>query len=125
LDEHNAIRRGLADHYAECLDGLVLPAVRSGAEHVYHLYVVRHPARDALLEALKAHGVGTLIHYPVPVHRQAAYADLGYGEGSLPVTEQVAKVILSLPMYVGLAEADLNTVGQAVEAGLEEIGFGP
>jgi dTDP-4-amino-4,6-dideoxygalactose transaminase len=70
--------------------------------------------RDEIREALKARGVGTLIHYPIPVHLQAAYLDLGHPPGSLPVTERVAREILSLPLYVGLTEQDILTVAQAL-----------
>lgn len=121
LDEHNAIRRELADLYGKTLQGVTLPVERAGAHHVYHLYVIRHAQRDALRDALKARGVGTLIHYPVPVHRQAAYLDLGYAQGSLPVTERIAGEILSLPMYVGLTTADIRTVAGAVLASLELV----
>jgi dTDP-3-amino-3,4,6-trideoxy-alpha-D-glucose transaminase len=114
LDEHNAARRELAALYGQHLARVTLPVERAGAYHVYHLYVVRHTLRDQMREALKARGVGTLIHYPVPVHRQAAYLDLGYAPGSLPVTERVAGEILSLPLYVGLTEQDILTVAQAL-----------
>jgi dTDP-3-amino-3,4,6-trideoxy-alpha-D-glucose transaminase len=121
LDEHNAARRELAACYGKRLKRVTLPVERAGAFHVYHLYVIRHSQRDALREALKIHGVGTLIHYPTPVHRQPAYADLGYGPGSLPITEQIAGEILSLPMYVGLTPADIDTVAQAVAASLAGV----
>jgi dTDP-4-amino-4,6-dideoxygalactose transaminase len=121
LDEHNAVRRELANCYGMCLKRVTLPVERTGAFHVYHLYVIRHSQRDALHEALKTHGVGTLIHYPTPVHCQPAYADLGYRPGSLPITERIAGEILSLPMYVGLRLADIDTVAQAVTASLINI----
>jgi dTDP-4-amino-4,6-dideoxygalactose transaminase len=114
LDEHNAVRRELAALYGQHLARVTLPVERPGAYHVYHLYVVRHSLRDEIREALKARGVGTLIHYPIPVHLQAAYLDLGYPPGSLPVTERVAREILSLPLYVGLTEQDILTVAQAL-----------
>jgi dTDP-3-amino-3,4,6-trideoxy-alpha-D-glucose transaminase len=114
LDEHNAVRRRLAGRYAAGLKAVAPPAVRLGAEHAFHLYVVRHPCRDALMAALAERGIGTLIHYPIPVHRQAAYADLGYAPGRLPVTERIAGEILSLPLYVGLAEETVNTIVEAV-----------
>jgi dTDP-4-amino-4,6-dideoxygalactose transaminase len=103
---------------------VTLPAEAGGGHavhHVYHLYVVRHPRRDALQESLRRRGVGTLIHYPVPVHRQHAYAHLGYGPGSLPVTERLAGEVLSLPLYVGLEPEDVCAVARAVSATLEEV----
>lgn len=121
LDAHNAQRRSLAAVYDRSLDGVTLPRAAAAAEHVYHLYVVRHPWRDHLIEALKARGVGTLIHYPVPIHRQPAYADLGYPPGSLPLTEQIAQGIVSLPLYVGLTAGDAETVAAAVRASVRDL----
>ncbi|MBK8025440.1 MAG: DegT/DnrJ/EryC1/StrS family aminotransferase [Chloroflexi bacterium] len=117
LDQHNAARRALAAVYDTGLADLpvVRPVVRPGAEHVYHLYVVRSPERDALMERLKARGVQTLIHYAVPVHRQPAYHDLGYAEGSLPVTERVTREIVSLPLHLGLKADDVHTVIEAMK----------
>ncbi|MCC7450006.1 MAG: DegT/DnrJ/EryC1/StrS family aminotransferase [Anaerolineae bacterium] len=121
LDEHNAVRRDLANRYAQQLKDVTLPLERSNAHHVYHLYVIRHPQRDQLQEALKARGVGTLIHYRIPVHRQQAYTDLGYGPGSLPVTEQITEEILSLPMYIGLTTDDIDRIAAAVADSLKAI----
>jgi dTDP-4-amino-4,6-dideoxygalactose transaminase len=124
LEEHNAVRRVLAARYDRLLERVIRPAVRgsrAATYHVYHLYVIRHPNRDALQARLRSRGVETLIHYPVPVHLQEAYADLGYRRGDLPVTEQIADEILSLPMYVGLSMSDVDTVAHAVNAStLEE-----
>ncbi len=114
LDAHNRRRREIAAGYAARLQGVALPAVREGAYHVYHLYVVRHPRRDALREALRERGIGTAVHYPLPVHMQPAYADLECGR--LPVTERVVQEILSLPMYIGLTQADVAAVANALEA---------
>ncbi len=116
LGEYTDLRRQFAAIYNAELSGVITPEVRTGAEHVYHLYVIRHPQRDALIEHLKQAGIGTLIHYPIPVHLQAAYADLGYGRGSLPITEQIAAEIVSLPLYIGLTKADIQTVAAAVKA---------
>ncbi|MBL8132856.1 MAG: DegT/DnrJ/EryC1/StrS family aminotransferase [Anaerolineae bacterium] len=118
LDPHNARRRSLAEAYTARLTGtpVLPPAVRDGADHVFHLYVVRSAERDALMERLKARGVGTLIHYAVPVHLQPAYRDLGCHEGSLPVTERIAREILSLPLHLGLTTEDVQTVTEAMRA---------
>jgi len=118
LDAWNAARRRHAAAYDAHLQdsGLELPAVRAGAEHVYHLYVVRSPERDALQAHLRDHGVATGIHYPVPVHLQPAYRDLGKGPGSFPVTEQLANEILSLPMYPELTEPQIAHVADAVRS---------
>ncbi len=112
LNDFNAERQRLAALYDSNLHGVTTPSHLPG--HVFHLYVIRHPQRDALMEHLKQAGVGTLIHYPIPVHLQKAYVDLGYTRGSLPVTEQVASEIVSLPLYIGLSEDDVHTVAVAV-----------
>ena len=116
LDAHNAERRRLAAGYSAALTGVTLPIERPDAHHVYHLYVVRHPQRDALMAHLKARDIGTLIHYPIPNHLQAGYADLGYAVGSLPHTERAAAEIVSLPLYIGLTDADVARVASAVGA---------
>ncbi|MBP6786637.1 MAG: DegT/DnrJ/EryC1/StrS family aminotransferase [Candidatus Promineofilum sp.] len=118
LDAENAARRRLAARYDAALAGLpvTLPTERADDRAVYHLYVIRTAARDALAEHLRARGIGTGVHYPVPVHRQPAYAHLGYGPGSLPATEAAAAEVLSLPMYPDLPEAAVDTVAAAVRA---------
>jgi dTDP-3-amino-3,4,6-trideoxy-alpha-D-glucose transaminase len=124
LDACNAERRGLAAAYDAALNGLpnlATPFARNAAEHVYHLYVVRTRARDALLEALKTRGIGTLIHYPIPNHLQPAYAGLGMKAGSLPVTEQAANEILSLPLYIGLTTDHVARVSEAIADSLTEL----
>lgn len=116
LDEWNSARRALASRYTERLagSGLGLPVAPPDTEPVYHLYVVRHPHRDALQAYLQSQGIGTLVHYPVPVHLQPAYADLGYGPGNLPATEAAAREVLSLPLYPELGLGELDTVCDAV-----------
>ena len=84
------------------------------AEHVYHLYVIRlrRHDRDTVLKRLRAAGVEAGIHYPTPIHRQAAYAELGLGEGSFPVTEDLARHILSLPLYPEMTREQVGIVAQ-------------
>lgn len=108
LDGYLARRREIAARYAEALagSGLVLPAVAEGNEHVYYVYVVRHPKRDAVLAALKEHDVALNVSYPWPVHTQRGFAHLGYAKGSLPVTEKLAGEIFSLPMYPSFTPED-------------------
>lgn len=105
-------RRDLARRYDERLQGigLTLPATAPGNTHVYHLYVVRHPARDEIVRALAAEGIAVGVHYPWPIHLMRAYADLGAGDGSLPVTERAAREVCSLPLYPSLTEADQDRV---------------
>lgn len=118
LDEWNERRRALAQHYAQGLagTGLLLPEVPAWAEPVWHLYVVRHPQRDALQKALNEAGVGTLIHYPIPPHLQQAYAGSGWMPGSLPLAERLATEVLSLPMGPQLTADQLQQVVAHVAA---------
>jgi dTDP-4-amino-4,6-dideoxygalactose transaminase len=120
LDADNGERRRIAAIYQARLRGVEPPRAWPGEDrvhHVYHLYVVRHPDRNGLQERLKARGVGTLVHYPIPVHLQPAYAHLGMIRGDLPVTERLAGEILSLPMYAGLRDAQIEVVVDAVNGG--------
>ncbi len=107
LDEWNRRRMALAERYRTALSHvpqLILPQVSSFAEPVWHLFVVRHPRRDALKQHLLLANIETLIHYPVPPHRSKAYADAGFKPGAYPVTERLAETVLSLPMgpHLGL-----------------------
>jgi dTDP-4-amino-4,6-dideoxygalactose transaminase len=113
LDDGNARRRAAAARYDLLLQGipLTLPSVRSEAEPVYHQYVIRSERRDALREHLKAHGIGTLIHYPVPIHQQPAYAH--FARGPLPETEAAAREVLSLPLYPEIPDSDLCCTAEA------------
>ena len=98
------------------IDGLRLPTVADGATHVYHLYVVHTPRRDALQQHLTAQGIGTMIHYPVPPHRQQAYQTLGLEPGRFPIAETLAATCLSLPMWPGLTEAQVAAVAAAIRS---------
>lgn len=106
LDEYVEGRRAVAERYAEGLGDvdLVLPEVSAGNEHVYYVYVVRHPRRDDIIEALKSYDIELNISYPWPVHTMSGFEHLGYGKGSLPVTEELAGEIFSLPMYPSLSQ---------------------
>jgi dTDP-3-amino-3,4,6-trideoxy-alpha-D-glucose transaminase len=116
LDAENERRRTLAALYDEWLPPGLAPAAMPDTTSVYHLYVVRTPRRDDLAAFLRARGIGTGVHYPVPVHRQPAYAHLSLGEGSLPETEAAAREILSLPLYPELSEEQVRAVAEAVRA---------
>jgi dTDP-4-amino-4,6-dideoxygalactose transaminase len=112
LDDWNA-RRG---HIARrLLDGLSqtrlqLPYVPQWAEPVWHLFVVRSGARDALQRALTERAIGTMIHYPTPPHLQPAYAELGLGEGSLPIAEAIHREVLSLPIWPQLTKSQVERI---------------
>jgi dTDP-4-amino-4,6-dideoxygalactose transaminase len=109
-------RRALADLYRRELAGtdLVLPVEKPYARSVHHLFVVRHPRRDALMAGLRERGVGTLIHYPIPLHLQPAFAVLGGKPGDHPVAERAAREILSLPLYPEMTDAQARAVVGAV-----------
>ncbi len=110
----NAARRERAARYGALLRGVRAPTTAPWAEHAWHLYVVRAARRDELQAGLAARGVGTLIHYPIPVHRQAAYQELAEQAPYLPVTERIAAQILSLPLSPELPLADVDAVAHAV-----------
>jgi aminotransferase EvaB len=113
-------RQALARRYDEQLQhtDLVRPVTRSGNRHVFHQYVVRHPAREAIIASLAAQGITVGIHYPWPIHMMPAYRQFGAGEGSLPVTERAAREIFSLPMYPSLSNVDQDRVCEALRVSL-------
>ncbi|QIL77234.1 DegT/DnrJ/EryC1/StrS family aminotransferase [Hymenobacter sp. HDW8] len=96
------------------LGDLILPVTAVGASHVYHLYVVRTAHRDALQHYLQEHGIGTLIHYPVPPHRQQAYSHLNMQEGACPIAEELAQTSLSLPIWPGMQEPEVKVVAEGI-----------
>ena len=113
----NEKRRQLAKNYDRLLSGtvdIVLPYQAPWSQAVYHLYVVRVPRREALQADLAASGIGTGIHYPIPLHLQNAYRRLGHGRGDFPVTERVALEILSLPMYPQLSFDQQQRVAEEI-----------
>jgi len=116
LDDWNARRRQLASLYYKLLPNmeLILPAQPEDARHVFHQFVIRCPQRDALREYLKKRGIHTLVHYPVPIHLQPAYADLGCPAGSLPATELASHEVLSLPLYPELTEETITLISQVI-----------
>ncbi len=117
LDEENARRRGIARIYDDRLapTSLRLPERPVGVESVYHQYVARCDERDGLREHLREQGVGTLVHYPVPVHLQPAYRNrVPVHRGALPATEQAARQVLSLPMHAQLSDAQVERVCEAI-----------
>ena len=123
LDEWNHRRRDVAHSYLtalEGLEGLTLPFVPAWAEPVWHLFVIRHPRRDALQTALAEAGIGTLIHYPVPPHRSGAYAASGFPPNAFPLATTLADTVLSLPVGPHLSPAQLD----AIVAALRGLGAG-
>ncbi|WP_406063380.1 DegT/DnrJ/EryC1/StrS family aminotransferase [Streptomyces sp. NBC_01077] len=126
LDNYVEGRRAIARRYEEGLadlvgpGGLQLPATTDGNDHVYYVYVVRHPHRDEIIERLKGYGISLNISYPWPVHTMSGFRHLGYGKGSLPVTERLAGEIFSLPMYPSLSEDVQDKVISALREVLTE-----
>ena len=115
----NEQRRQAAKLYNELFSGIdevVCPIEPPYSRGVYHLYVVRVKNREGLQKQLGAAGIGTGIHYPEPLHRQKAYSHLGYKPGEFPVTEMVAKEIVSLPMFPTLREDDQRRVCEVIRS---------
>ena len=119
LAQWNDKRRRCAALYCQLLallsESLTLPVEPSWSRAVYHLFVIRHSDREAIQGHLGAKGIGTAIHYPIPLHLQKAYRGLGYREGDFPVAESVAPEILSLPMYAQLRPEQQERVAEAIE----------
>ncbi len=120
LERFNRARMANAGYLSEHLAGVVTPMVPEGRRHVFHQYTIRIPCRrtpgdrrDAAIEALKERGVGSAVYYPVPVHRQQVYLELGY-DLSLPEAERAAAEVLSLPVHPALTQQDLETIVRAV-----------
>ena len=115
LDDANESRRQAAGLYRELLPPTIgLPSEAVDVEHVYHLFVVRVAERTQLMDWLAERQIASGIHYPLPVHLQPAYRDLGYGPGDLPVAEKLAHEILSLPMYSRVPAVAVAQVAEAV-----------
>jgi dTDP-4-amino-4,6-dideoxygalactose transaminase len=112
LDEWNARRTAIAARYTADLAGLelVLPIVPEWAQPIWHLYVVQHAERDRLQKVLKAAGIGTQIHYPIPPHLQEAYRDANYAVGQFPIAENMANQLLSLPIGPQLQMRDVEII---------------
>jgi dTDP-4-amino-4,6-dideoxygalactose transaminase len=120
LDGWNQRRRQLAATYDRLLADLPVrrPELISSGEHIYHQYVLRTAARDDVQARLAERGIGTGVHYPIPIHLQPACQHLGYAQGDLPVTETAAAEVLSLPMYPELTDAQVACVAEALHAAL-------
>ena len=121
LEKGNELRGSHAAQYDRALEGLeeiVTPYKDPYARHVYHIYAIRVRERDEVVRQLGEMGIACGIHYPVPVHLQEAYSNLGYEAGSFPIAEQVAKEFVSLPMFPELTPAQIDMVAEAVKEAL-------
>jgi dTDP-4-amino-4,6-dideoxygalactose transaminase len=123
LDAANAKRAGHAAAYDQALasaKGLIRPKVADYGKHVFHIYAVRVPERDRFIDMMKERGVACGIHYPVPLHLQEAYAGLGLGRGSFPVSERCQSELVSLPMFPDLTSDQREAVARESGACLGE-----
>jgi len=120
LEAWTEARRSHAAEYTRRLTGTAAsaPTERPASRHVYHQYVVRVPERDAWRAALTEAGVQTGVHYPIPVHLQPAYADLGYSSGDFPIAEQAAAEVLSLPMFPEMTDQQIESIATVFRAGV-------
>jgi dTDP-4-amino-4,6-dideoxygalactose transaminase len=119
LERWNEERRSLASCYLERLNdipGLILPRADKEALHVYHLFVIQSPRRDKLRDHLAGAAIETMIHYPIPPHQQQAFRDLNFRKGDFPVAEQIAEQAISLPLWPGMKETEVDRVCSAVRA---------
>lgn len=121
LDRWNQMRGEIAVLYNRYLAGVedvITPFVRPSVKPVYHIYVIMIPKRDSVLNYLKDRGIGVIIHYPIPLHLQKAYKDLGYKKGDFPVAEDVAGRIISLPTYPYLTKKQIKFVADNIKRAL-------
>jgi dTDP-4-amino-4,6-dideoxygalactose transaminase len=122
LAEGNARRREHALRYGELLAGLdeiILPKTAADRVHVFHIYAIRAPRRDELMQSLSQQGIASGIHYPIPVHLQEAYRSLGLARGAFPVAERCADEFVSLPMFPELTPDQVEAVARAVRSWVE------
>lgn len=113
LDKWNVARRGIAEKYLRGIKNplIKLPVPTSDEyEHVYHVFVIRCDKRDELEKYLADNGIGTVKHYPIPIHMQKAYEDLGIQVGQLPIAEEISRTVLSIPIYYGMTNEETEYV---------------
>jgi len=118
LDQKNEERRKRTQIYGRMLEGTGVrpPVEREKARHVYHLFVIRTKKRNSLQAFLKEKGIETLIHYPIPIHLQEAFKELGYGRGDLPLTERYSGEILSLPFFPEMKQSEMEEVTEGIRS---------
>ena len=127
LEKGNQLRRTHAAHYDRALSGtggLIVPVHPAWVRHVYHVYAIRVKNRDEVMRLLAEKGVGSGVHYPVPIHLQEAYRSLGYQRGTFPIAERCATEFVSLPMFPELTSAQVEIVIEAVKEAIAS-GMGP
>jgi dTDP-4-amino-4,6-dideoxygalactose transaminase len=117
LERGNELRRSHAERFDRIFDGIaeiVRPVAAASVRHVYHVYAIRIQERDEMIRILDEKGIGSGVHYPVPIHLQEAYRSLGYERGAFPIAERCATELISLPMYPELTSAQVELVGRTV-----------
>lgn len=116
LPELEAEKKNICNRYLNELTNknIELPKIREGATHIWHQFVIRCKRRDELMNYLNEKGIGTIIHYPIPPHLSEAYQYLGQKEGALPITEEYAKTVLSIPLYNGMTKDEIDYVIKAI-----------
>ncbi len=123
LDKWNKARQKIALMYNKLLTDLpiITPDIPSDSDHVFHLYIIRTPKRDQLSVYLNKKGISTGLHYPIPIHLQAAYQDLGYKKGDFPIAEKLAAEILSLPIYPELNNSQVEYIAKTIKDFFKKI----
>ncbi|MCL4415493.1 MAG: DegT/DnrJ/EryC1/StrS family aminotransferase, partial [Actinobacteria bacterium] len=118
LEKWNTKRLENAKNYNKLLEGIpvITPYIFPNYKHVFHLYVIRSKSRDKLAKYLASKGISTVMHYPIPIHLQTAYKNLGYKKGDFPIAEKLSSEILSLPMYPELKFEEINYICQAIKS---------
>lgn len=116
LDKLAAEKKSICERYLNELNNgkIILPQIRDKATHIWHQFVIRSEYRDELIDYLDTKGIGTIIHYPIPPHLSEAYQYLDIKEGALPITEKYANTVLSLPLYNGMTDEEVNRVIEAI-----------
>lgn len=119
IKEFTNLRIEIAKKYNKELSnigGLILPIINEGANHVFHIYVIRTQKRDGLMQHLIENGVNSFIHYPLPPHLQEAYKELGYSKGDFPIAEEIADTCLSIPLYPGLTSEETDHIIASIKS---------
>jgi perosamine synthetase len=122
LPAANERRRAIAARYTSEVAGVITPMERPGARHVYHQYTIRVSQRDLFMDRMRARGVESAVYYPIPVHRQKPFLDLGFDDVTLPVTERLSEEVLSLPVHPSLTDDEVSQVIAAANATVVELG---
>ncbi|MBN2488632.1 MAG: DegT/DnrJ/EryC1/StrS family aminotransferase [Methanosarcinaceae archaeon] len=123
LGEFTSMRQrnaGILSNGLRNIKGITVPVIRNGCNHVFHQYTIRTGGRDELVSFLNKNGIGTGIYYPVPIHKQPLYRELGYND-NLPVCEEAAGEALSLPVHPAVSKEDLNMIIETIKKGVEAI----